>query len=63
MYLLPVPGLRNMELRTLAVGEPVRERSGDVLPSGDVGVIAPDSGYVVRRVRREKTPRFGSHWK
>lgn len=58
-----MPGLRNMELRTLAVGEPVRERSGECLPNGDVGVMAPDKGYVVRRVRREKMPRFGSHWK
>jgi len=58
-----MPGLRIIELRTLAVGDTVRERSGEFLDKGEVGVMAPDNGYVVRRVRREKMPRFGSHWK
>lgn len=58
-----MPGLRSMELRILAVGETVRDLSGEFLAKGDVGVWAPDMGYVVRRVSREKMPRLGSHWK
>jgi len=58
-----MPGLRSIELRILAVGETVRDLSGEFLANGEVGVWAPAKGYVVRRVRREKMPRFGSHWK
>lgn len=58
-----LPGLRRNELRILAVGETVRERSGEFLAKGDVGVWAPGNGANVRRVNREKIPRLGSHWK
>lgn len=61
VYILP--GLRRNELRMLAVGDTVRERSGDIFVSGEVGVFAPESGANVRRVKREKIPRLGSHWK
>lgn len=60
--LLP-PGLRKKELRILAVGDTVRERSGDILLNGEVGVWAPGRGLNVRRVKRENMPRLGSHWK
>lgn len=33
-----LPGLRWNELRILAVGETVRERSGDIFDNGEVGV-------------------------
>lgn len=57
-------------LVTLYVGEVVPERPGEIMerklesmldkPSG---VIADASGSRVNRVRREKIPFFGSHWK
>lgn len=58
-----LPGLRRNELRMLAVGDTVRERSGDIFANGEVGVFAPENGANVRRVKREKIPRLGSHWK
>lgn len=53
-------------LVTLYVGDVVPERAGDVidlkldsmLPSG-----VDANGSRVNRVRREKIPFFGSHWK
>lgn len=58
-----LPGLRKNELRILAVGETVRERSGECFDNGDVGVWAPGKGVKVRRVKRENIPLLGSHWK
>lgn len=56
-----LPGMRKKELRVLAVGETVRERSGEFFCNGDANVCAPGNGLNVKRVKRENIPRFGSH--
>lgn len=49
------------ELRILAVGETVLERSGVCLRLGEPSLTA--NGSNVNLVKREKIPFFGSHWK
>lgn len=58
------------KLRILCVGEARPERPGDAIDmeltfidTSPEDEVATASGSRVSRVRREKMPRFGSHWK